>query len=153
METLVKILDISSPAFEHNDYIPINYSCDGINVNPALTIHDIPSQTKSLALIVDDPDAPGGTYTHWIMWNMPPAEGLEENSAPGIQGVNDKGENKYYGPCPPSGIHHYYFKVYALDTMLDLPDSTDKKGLESAMEGHILAKGTIIGRYKKTSYV
>lgn len=144
-----KTLTIKSPAFENNGSIPSKYTCDGSNINPAITIDEIPTETVSLALVLDDPDAPNGTFDHWVMWNIPPTQMIEENSNPGSEGKNGMKENKYIGPCPPKGTHHYHFKVYALDTKLDLEDNTDKKVLEKAMEGHILANGELIGLYKK----
>lgn len=142
-------LTIKSPAFENDSYIPEKYSCDGSNINPPLTIKNIPSNAKSIALIMDDPDAPKGTFDHWIMWNMELVTDIEENSAPGAQGLNGRKENKYTGPCPPSGIHHYHFKVYALDKILDIPENSDKAALQKAMEGHILAEGELIGLYER----
>jgi Raf kinase inhibitor-like YbhB/YbcL family protein len=144
-----KTLSVKSPAFSNNDFIPSNYSCEGSNINPELTISEIPKDARSLALIMDDPDAPKGTFDHWVMWNIPVTEKISENSVPGAQGKNGKNENKYTGPCPPSGTHHYHFKIYALDTKLDLPISTDKKALLKAMEGHIIGSGELIGLYKK----
>jgi Raf kinase inhibitor-like YbhB/YbcL family protein len=144
-----KTLTVSSPAFSNNGSIPSKYTCDGSNINPELMIKDIPTDTKSLVLIVDDPDAPKGTFDHWVMWNIPVKDKIDENSAPGTQGKNGKSENKYTGPCPPSGTHHYHFKVYALDTKLELPASTNKEALLKAIEGHILASGELIGLYKK----
>lgn len=146
---LNKPLVIKSSAFGNNEWIPEKYTCIGSNINPALTISDIPNGTKSLVLIVDDPDAPNGTYTHWIMWNIPVITAIGENSTPGTQGKNSKGENKYFGPCPPSGIHHYNFKVYALDTKLEIPIVSDKNILLKAMDKHILASGVLIGLFKK----
>jgi Raf kinase inhibitor-like YbhB/YbcL family protein len=142
-------LIVKSSAFEDNGFIPAKYTCDGDGISPPLTIGNLPQETKSLALIIDDPDAPAGTFDHWIMWNIPPKEKIEENTAPGKEGKNGKKENKYAPPCPPSGTHHYHFKVYALDTMLELYDNTDKKSLMKAMEGHILTTGKLIGIYKK----
>ena len=147
--TSPKTLIIKSPAFTENDFIPSKYSCDGLNVNPALTIKNIPKDAKSLALIMDDPDAPNGTFDHWVIWNIPVKEKIQENSTPGTQGKNGRQENKYTGPCPPNGTHHYHFRIYALDTKLDLPTSTDKKGLLIAMENHIVATGELIGLYKR----
>lgn len=144
-----KTLQVKSPVFSNNGAIPSQYTCDGENINPELQISGIPEGTKTLALVMDDPDAPGGTYDHWIMWNIPPRQRIEENSAPGAQGRNSRKENKYYGPCPPAGLHHYHFKLYALDTKLDLPITTDKTALEAAMKGHVLANGELIGTYKK----
>jgi Raf kinase inhibitor-like YbhB/YbcL family protein len=144
-----KPLVVESPAFANNEMIPDKYSCTGANINPAIVITSIPDGTKSLALIVDDPDAPNGTFDHWVMWNIPVTAVIDENSAPGIQGKNGKGENRYTGPCPPSGTHHYNFKAYALDIKLALAASVDKKALLKAMETHILASGGLIGLYKK----
>jgi len=144
-----KTLTVKSPAFANNDLIPVKYTCEGSNINPEINIRDIPQDAKSLALILDDPDAAKGTFDHWVMWNIPVKEKIEENSAPGAQGKNGKNENKYAGPCPPSGTHHYHFRIYALDTKLDLPLITDKKALLKAMEGHILSSGELIGIYKK----
>jgi Raf kinase inhibitor-like YbhB/YbcL family protein len=146
---LNKPLIVESPAFANNEMIPDKYTCAGSNFNPALVITSTPDGTKSLALIVDDPDAPNGTFDHWVMWNIPVAAVIDENSAPGIQGKNGKGENRYTGPCPPSGTHHYNFKVYALDTKLTLAAGADKNALLKAMETHILASGGLIGLYKK----
>ncbi len=140
-------LTVKSTAFANNNYIPLKYTCDGPNVNPALVIEDIPKNSKSLVLIMDDTDSPNGEFTHWLMWNIPPKKNIVENSAPGIQGVNSMLQNKYYGPCPPNGMHKYNFKVYALDVILDLPKTADKKAVLSAIEGHVLSKGVLIGSY------
>jgi Raf kinase inhibitor-like YbhB/YbcL family protein len=149
MKTIViGTLRVSSPAFLPNGFIPEKYSCKGQSINPPLTIKNIPAGTKTLALIVDDPDAPKGTFDHWIMWNIEPAETIKENTAPGTQGKNGRGQNAYTGPCPPSGTHHYHFKVYSLDTRLDLGMDAGKAQLEKAMEGHIIAQGELIGLYK-----
>lgn len=141
-------LKIKSTAFSDNGFIPAKYTCSGTNISPELTIENLPENAQSLALIMDDPDAPG-TFDHWVMWNMPVKAKIEENSAPGMQGLNGKRENKYTGPCPPSGTHHYHFKVYALDSKLDLENGTDKKALLKAMEGHIIGTGELVGLYKK----
>ncbi|SHM47238.1 YbhB/YbcL family Raf kinase inhibitor-like protein [Flavobacterium xinjiangense] len=142
-------LVIKSPAFEDNEFIYSKYTCDGVNVNPEISIGEIPKNTKSLAIIVDDPDAPSGSFCHWLMWNIAPKNSIKENSAPGIQGRNSFGENKYDGPCPPSGKHHYYFKVYALNTKLNLLVSTDKNELEKEMKDYIIAWGELVGLYKR----
>lgn len=146
---LVKTLHVTSPAFQHLDPLPAKYTCEGANINPPLDIAGIPAEAKSLALIIDDPDAALTTFVHWIVWNIPVMAHLKENSIPGEEGRNDFRKQHYGGPCPPSGTHHYFFKVYALDTMLDLPPDTKKKQLLKAMEGHILAKGEMIGMYKR----
>lgn len=140
-------LTVKSTAFANNNYIPLKYTCDGPNVNPALIVEDIPKNSKSLVLIMDDTDSPNGEFTHWVMWNIPPKKNIAENSAPGVQGVNSMQQNKYYGPCPPNGMHKYHFKIYALDIKLDLPATADKKMVLSAIEGHVLANGVLIGSY------
>ena len=145
----MKELTITSPAFENNKSIPSKYTCDGNDVNPALNIEGIPDETKSLVLIVDDPDAPMGTWDHWIVWNIPPTNKIEENSVPGTEGLNDFRKHSYGGPCPPSGTHRYFFKVYALDTKLDLDPNSRKEDVEKAMKNHILAKGELVGLYSR----
>jgi Raf kinase inhibitor-like YbhB/YbcL family protein len=150
MTILAATLKVTSPAFTDNSTIPSKYSCEGSNFNPAVFIEYVPAKTKSLALILFDPDAPAGGFTHWVMWNIDPAGMIAENSAPGAQGKNGKGDNRYTGPCPPSGTHHYHFTAYALDTRLDLPATTGKEQLEMAMKGHILATGELIGLYKRS---
>lgn len=142
-------LIISSPSFKPNGQIPSKYTCEGEGINPPLTITNIPQGTKSMALIVDDPDAPGKTFDHWIVWDIQPGENIKENSVPGIQGRNSAGKNNYTGPCPPSGTHRYFFKLYALDTMMDIAAGASKNIVEKAMENHILAAGEIIGLYEK----
>ncbi len=142
-------MKLSSPDFEHNKLIPGKFTCQGEDINPALTIGDVPNDAKSLALIVDDPDAPMGTWVHWLVYDMPLAARIEENSIPGKQGINDFGRKNYGGPCPPSGMHRYFFKLYALDTVLGLREGVSKTDLEKAMEGHILDKSELIGLYRK----
>ncbi len=151
MALLMKELRITSPVFENNGLIPAKYTCDGDNVNPPLKIEGIPSEAKRLILIVDDPDAPMGTWDHWIVWNIPPTEKIKEDSVPGTEGLNDFRRHSYGGPCPPSGTHRYFFKVYALDTNLSLHPNSRKKDVEKAMQGHILAEGQIIGLYRRGS--
>src|ERR1051326_2842006 len=109
------LLNISSTAFSNGGHLPAKYTCEGENISPPLTIKNIPREAKSLALIMEDPDAVFGTFDHWLMWNIPPHEEIEENTFPGIQGENSSGTNSYYGPCPPNGVHTYQFKLYALD--------------------------------------
>ncbi len=142
-------MELKSIAFNDNGALPSKYTCDGANVNPPLTIKDIPKEARSMALIVDDPDAPRGDWVHWVVWNIPITENIEEDSVPGVQGVNDFGDNSYGGPCPPSGTHRYFFRIYALDTELDLPGSTNKRELEDAMRNHIIAKAELVGTYKR----
>ena len=144
-----KRIGISCAAFKENDFIPLRYTCNGKNVNPALNFDNIPKEAKSLAMIVDDPDAPAGTWVHWIIWNIPVTHHLKEDHAPGIQGLNDFKKNTYCGPCPPKGTHRYFFKVYALDSTLEISENSNKAVLEKAMAGHILGFGELIGLYKK----
>jgi len=145
----VQELRVSSPIFQNNQFIPPKYTCDGDDVNPSLRIEGIPREAQALVLIVDDPDAPMGTWDHWVVWNIPPVERIEENSVPGIQGLNDFNKHSYGGPCPPSGTHRYFFKVYALDMKLNLNSNSRKKDVEKAMKGHILAEGKIVGLYRR----
>lgn len=142
-------LRVSSPIFQNNQFIHPKYTCDGDDVNPSLRIEGIPREAQALVLIVDDPDAPMGTWDHWVVWNIPPVERIEENSVPGIQGLNDFNKHSYGGPCPPSGTHRYFFKVYALDMKLNLDPNSRKKDVEKAMKGHILAEGRIVGLYRR----
>lgn len=145
----IKELHVSSEAFVNRTYIPTKYTCDGINVNPPIEINDIPVGTKSLVLIVEDIDAPIRPWTHWIVWNIPVSKNIKENSHLGIEGMNDFRQHHYGGPCPPSGTHHYYFKVYALDTLLFLQNNSKKYDLEKAMSSHVIASGELIGLYKR----
>jgi len=142
-------MKLTSPEFENNSLIPKKFTCQGQDVNPTLIIKGMPSQAKSLALIVDDPDAPMGTWVHWVIYNVPVVSRIDENSIPGTQGINDFRKGDYGGPCPPSGTHRYFFKVYALDAELNLKEDMRKGGLEETMEGHILAEAELIGLYKK----
>jgi Raf kinase inhibitor-like YbhB/YbcL family protein len=144
-----KMMEVTSEAFENHGVIPNKYTCDGENISPPLEIHQIPAQAKSLAIIVDDPDAPAGTWVHWLMWNLPVTSHLKENEAKGIQGINDFKHRQYGGPCPPDGTHRYFFKVYALDTQLDLSPNAHKEQLEKSMNGHIIGFGQLIGMYKR----
>lgn len=142
-------MEISSVAFKEGEMIPSKYTCDGENVNPPLDIKDIPEVSKCLAIIVDDPDAPIGTWVHWVVWNIPVTHHIKEHHVPGKEGVNDFQQHHYGGPCPPSGTHRYFFKVYALDEILDLPDDTKKYQLEKVMSEHIIAFGEIMGLYTR----
>lgn len=143
-------MHISSPDFEPGALIPKKFTCDGNNINPTLIIEGIPAETKSLALIFDDPDAPRGTWVHWVVYNIPVVSRIEENSIPGEQGINDYSGDEYEGPCPPSGTHRYSFKLYALDVELALGEEVDKNALEEAMQGHILDTAELIGRYTRS---
>ena len=143
-------MKIFSPAFQHNQTIPSKFTCEGEDLNPALVISDVPAGAKTLALIVDDPDAPMGMWVHWVVYNIPPTlPQISENSIPGKQGMNDFGRLTFGGPCPPSGEHRYFFKLYALDAALNLKEGVTKKQLEEAMQGHILSKAELVGLYRK----
>ena len=144
-----KQLEVRSTAFTQGGTIPPKYTCEGENVNPPLEIGGYPPGTKSLAVIVEDPDAPHGVYDHWIVWNIPPRGRINENSRPGVTGKNSFGNTNYGGPCPPSGSHRYYFKVYALDSELDIQAGSDKKALQNAMKKHVLSSGELMAHYQK----
>lgn len=141
---------ISSPAFRNGEHIPRQYSRNGDDKSPPLHIEDVPANTKSLVLIVDDPDAPAGTFTHWLLSDLDPKTiDIGEDHAPETarQGTNDYGEAQYGGPQPPSGIHRYFFHVFALDKKLDLPRGSERAAVEEAMESHILDQAEFMGRY------
>lgn len=148
---------LTSTAFSEGELIPTQYTCDGKDVSPPLAWSGAPDSTMSFALISDDPDAPMGTWVHWVLYNLPPAiVGLPEQMpttdtlATGArQGFSDFGRSGYGGPCPPGGTHRYFFKLYALDTMLKLEGKVTKTDLEKAMKGHILAETQLMGRYKR----
>ena len=145
-------LKVTSPAFENNKTIPSKYGCDGSNVNPSVKIDNVPPGAKSLALILDDKDAPRGTYVHWVVWNIDPSlRDIKENSVPegAIQGTNDFKKNTYGGPCPPTRPHKYALTVYALDVRLNLDPKSGKADLEKAMEGRIISQGQLMGVYKR----
>jgi Raf kinase inhibitor-like YbhB/YbcL family protein len=144
-------MKITSSAFQQGGNIPSKFSCDGANTSPPLQISDVPSGAKSLVLVVDDPDAPSGLFTHWTVWNIPPQTStIAEGSTPkGVQGTNDFGKSGYGGPCPPSGAHRYYFKIFALDRELDLPSGAKRSQLDAAMKGHVIAQGQLMGRYSR----
>lgn len=146
-------MKIESPVFQNNESIPAKYTCDGENVSPSLEIKDVPENAKSLALILDDPDAPvAGGFVHWIVFNIDPAtKEIGENSAPqnAIEGTNSAGRVGYTSPCPLSGTHRYLFKLYALDATLALDSSAKRENVEKAMEGHILDQATLVGLYQR----
>ncbi|MBI2541408.1 YbhB/YbcL family Raf kinase inhibitor-like protein [Candidatus Woesearchaeota archaeon] len=144
-------MKLASPAFQNNAAIPSEYTCDGSDLSPALLISDVPSNAKSLVLVMDDPDAPAGTWDHWAVFNINPSiKEITKGAEPGgTAGRNSWGRAGYGGPCPPSGTHRYFFKMYALDIMLGLPENSTKKELEKAMQGHIIAKAELMGTYKR----
>jgi Raf kinase inhibitor-like YbhB/YbcL family protein len=142
-------LTIVSPDFANEGRIPVKFTCDGEDVNPTLIVNGAPEGTRSLALIVEDPDAALTTFTQWIVWNIPPTETIGENTVPGTQGMNTLGKNPYRGPCPVTGTQRYVFRVYALDRMLNLKSNAGRSALEEAMEGHVLATGELVGEYDR----
>ncbi len=150
-------LEITSPAFANDGAIPVDYSCDGGDTSPALAWTEPPTDTKSFALIMDDPDASSTPWVHWVIFNIPAsARGLDEGLPTdaklpdgSLQGKSSAYSNGYHGPCPPSGVHHYVFKLYALDTVLSLDENANKGALLAAMEGHILANGELTGTFSR----
>lgn len=139
---------LTSPAFAYGRMIPPRFTCDGGDVSPPLRLEDLPDGAVSLALLVEDPDAPGGTWVHWLAYDIEPREEIVE----GVAGLGTSGRNSwrrrgYGGPCPPSGIHRYVFRVFALDTALDLAEDLDRKAVERAMAGHVIEEATLMGRY------
>ena len=144
-------MKITSSAFQEGGNIPSKFTCDGSDTSPPLQITGVPSEAKSLVLIADDPDAPSGLFTHWLIWNIPPqTNSISEGSAPkGVHGINDFGKPDYKGPCPPPGTHRYSFKIYALDRELDLRGGAKRSQLDAAMKGHVVAQGVLVGRYAR----
>ncbi|MCD6424505.1 MAG: YbhB/YbcL family Raf kinase inhibitor-like protein [Anaerolineales bacterium] len=143
-------MTLTSPAFAQDEAIPLQFSCDGDDLSPELAWAGVPEGAASLVLIMDDPDAPVGTWDHWLLFDMPPdLEGLAQGSTAGTEGNNSWNRTGYGGPCPPGGTHRYFFKLYALDTTLDLPAGTAKGALEAALEGHILGQTELMGTYTR----
>jgi Raf kinase inhibitor-like YbhB/YbcL family protein len=145
-------MKITSSAFQEGGDIPSKFSRDGQDINPALRIEGTPPNAKSLLLIMDDPDAPVGLFTHWLVWNIDPkTTEIAEKSVPkgAVQGTNDYPSLGYGGPQPPSGIHRYYFKIFALDQMLDLKAGAKRAEVDAAMRGHVIAQGEFMGRYSR----
>lgn len=142
---------VTSPAFHQGGDIPPKFTCDGADTSPPLQIGGIPLDAKSLVLIADDPDAPSGVFTHWLVWNIPPqTNSVGEGSAPkGVHGTNDFGKPGYGAPCPPSGAHRYYFRFFALDRELVLPPRAKRSQLEAAMKGHVIGQGELMGHYAR----
>lgn len=153
MTIKLKTMKISSPAFGENESLPSKFTCDGESINPPLGIIGVPEKTRSLALIIDDPDAQmAGGFVHWVVFNINPGtKEIKENSVPenAIEGTTSAGQPGFVGPCPPSGTHHYQFKAYALDTTLGLDFSAKREDVEKAMEGHILDQAVLVGLYKR----
>lgn len=150
-------MKLTSSAFTDKGNIPAKYTCDGTNINPPLHISDVPSTAKSLVLILEDPDVPktihpNGMWDHWIVFNIPPnTQDIKEGQAPaGKYGVGSAGSEKYQGPCPPDKAHRYFFKLFALDTLLSLPEKATKQQVQQAMQGHIVAKTELVGMYVRS---
>ena len=143
-----------STAFEANTNIPKKYTCAGEDINPPLTFKNVPWGTKSMALTVSDPDAPRGTWSHWVIYNIPPNTGeVLENTNPGIEGLSDFGKHTYAGPCPPDKrLHHYIFRLYALNTVFNINEGPTLNEVEKALRGHIIAKIELIGTYQKSPF-
>ncbi len=149
-ESAMVEMTLTSPVFAQDEAIPLVFSCDGDDISPELIWSGIPETAVSLVLIMDDPDAPVGTWDHWLLFNMPPdLEGLPQGETAGTDGNNSWNRTGYGGPCPPGGTHRYFFKLYALDTILDLPTGTAKGALEAAMDGHILGQVELMGTYTR----
>ncbi|MBJ6752092.1 YbhB/YbcL family Raf kinase inhibitor-like protein [Geomonas anaerohicana] len=149
-ETKVSQLKLTSTAFSNSGSIPATFTCDGSNASPPLAIAGVPKEARSLALIMDDPDAPGGTWAHWVLWNIDPATTqIAQGAIPrrAQQGENSWRRKSYGGPCPPSGQHRYYFRLYALSERLNLPANSTRKELDLAMRGKILAQAELLGVY------
>jgi Raf kinase inhibitor-like YbhB/YbcL family protein len=145
-------MKIESPAFQNNERIPSKFTCDGQNINPQLRFSEVPEEAKSLVLISDDPDAPMGTWVHWTVWNIPPeTREIPEDSVPegSVEGLTSFGKPGYGGPCPPSGTHRYFFKLFALNTRLDLPPETSAGELETAALNHAIEKAEFYGLYNR----
>jgi len=154
------IMKITSTEFQDKETVPTKFTCDGENINPTLIIEDVPENTKTLVLIMDDPDVPeeirqDQMFDHWILFNIPPTTTrIEENTAVGTSGANTRGTNIYVGPCPPPQYqpttHRYYFKLYALDTELNLQEGATKKEVEAAMQGHVIEETVLMGKYDRS---
>jgi Raf kinase inhibitor-like YbhB/YbcL family protein len=150
-------IKLTSTAFKEGEPIPRQYTCDGVNVSPSLEWSGVPKSAKTLVIFADDPDAPAGTWVHWVLYNLPADNiGMVENlpatdelRAGGFQGKNDFGKIGYGGPCPPSGTHRYFFKIYALDSELPLKAGATKAEVEKAMEGHVVTQGQLMGTYRR----
>lgn len=145
-------MKIFTTAFENNEKIPCKFTCDAENISPEIFIEDVPTQTRSLVLIMDDPDSPSGNWSHWIVWNIDPTiKIIKENSLPkgAVSGLNDFGKNGYRGPCPSKGEHRYFFKLFALNNILNIAGTSQKADLEKAMQGSILEKCELVGWYSR----
>lgn len=146
-------MEIGSPAFDDQERIPRRYTCDGEDISPALVIEDVPEDAVELALVVDDPDAPAGTFVHWVVWGMPAGGGQIPEGASGsgdfLEGRNDFGRRGWGGPCPPDGLHHYRFRVYAVQRPLKLQEGAGADELEEALDGDVVAEARLVGTYPR----
>lgn len=142
-------MKLTSSSFADGKAIPIAFTCDGADHSPTLNVADIPANTQSLAIIMDDPDAPAGTWDHWVLFNIDPGVQTINDRTKGTSGANSWGRTGYGGPCPPSGTHRYYFRLYALDTKLDLPEGATKQQVLDALPGHVVAETTTMGTYQR----
>ena len=149
-------MKLSTPSFENQGNIPTKFTCDGENTNPGLVFEDAPESTVSFVLIMEDPDVPksirpDGMWDHWVVFNIPPeTQSIDEASVPpGVVGLSTRNENAYGGPCPPDREHRYFFYLYALDTMLDLSDKSTKRDVLNAIEGHVIEKAQLMGKYNR----
>ncbi len=148
-------MKLTSPAFRHGEEIPRKYTCQGQDISPPLEIHDVPADAKSFVLVMDDPDVPkyirhDGMWDHWVLFNIDPEiKKIGEGENPGTLGKNSSGKNRYQGPCPPDRRHRYFFKLYALDAKLDLPEGSTKAQVEKAMKGRAIAQAELMGVYEK----
>ena len=141
-------MQLTSPAFPAESVIPAVHTCHGANIPPSLLFSNLPPDAQSLVLVLHDPDAPRGDFTHWLVWNiLPTATSVEEaiSRYGALQGINDFGQPGYGGPCPPSGTHHYIFELYALDSLLDLQPTSQRAAVMAALDGHILAQARLVG--------
>jgi len=153
-----KLITVASDAFAEGESIPPAHTCDGQDLSPRIMIFDLPPDTASWAVLCDDPDAPAGDWVHWLVFNLPPTlVELPQGATPevlalegGVTGANSWGNSRWQGPCPPSGQHRYFFKIFALDTVLELPPGTDKAHFLAKSKGHVLAHGMLMGRYERT---
>jgi len=143
-------MELKSPEFEAGGNIPSKFTCDGDDLSPALEIANLPENAKTLTLIVDDPDAPGKTWLHWLVYDIAPVSTIKEGDVPGKQGMNDFGKKDYGGPCPPSGRHRYFFRLFALDNELNLQEGASRKDVENAMQGHVVEKAELMGLYQRS---
>ncbi len=144
---------VSSPAYEEGGRFPTEHTCDGADTTPPWVVHDVPADAVTLAAVFDDPDAPAGTWVHWLAWNLPPDRSAwpagTDGRGLGVVGANGGGRSDYGGPCPPGGTHRYVLTVYALDVELDLPEGSDRAAFDAAREGHVLAQGRLTATYAR----